>query len=194
MMVVETLIIIISICVLWTQTYIQDWKSVFLFLFVVSLCHYVLETPVYVSFGLAGILSCVMNVTLCRVENYSESGLKNLSNNSDDESSSTDAEVDAGEDEDDEDDSKPIDDNPIDMGSTIKDALQNFDPKTLKNMTKDTTSLIKQQTELMNVISQMQPVISKGLSLVDKFHGDGKTEKLFKQYSELSKLQKSIDN
>ena len=56
----------------------------------------------------------------------------------------------------------------------------------------DTTSLIKQQTELMNVISQMQPVISKGLSLVDKFHGDGKTEKLFKQYSELSKLQKSI--
>ena len=143
MMVVETLIIIISICVLWTQTYIQDWKSVFLFLFVVSLCHYVLETPVYVSFGLAGILSCVMNVTLCRVENYSESGLKNLSNDSDDESSSTDAEVDAGEDEDDEDDSKPIDDNPIDMGSTIKDALQNFDPKTLKNMTKDTTSLIK---------------------------------------------------
>ena len=78
------------------------------------------------------------------------------------------------------------------MSSTIKDALQNFDPKTLKNMTKDTTSLIKQQTELMNVISQMQPVISKGLSLVDKFHGDGKTEKLFKQYSELSKLQKSI--
>uniref|UniRef100_A0A6C0L1E8 Uncharacterized protein n=1 Tax=viral metagenome TaxID=1070528 RepID=A0A6C0L1E8_9ZZZZ len=192
MMVVETLIIIISICVLWTQTYIQDWKSVFLFLFVVSLCHYVLETPVYVSFGLAGILSCVMNVTLCRVENYSESGIKNLSE--DDESSSSDADPEDAQDEDDEDDSKPIDDNPIDMGSTIKDALQNFDPKTLKNMTKDTTSLIKQQTELMNVISQMQPVISKGLSLVDKFHGDGKTEKLFKQYSELSKLKKSIEN
>lgn len=191
-MVVETLIIIISICVLWTQTYIQDWKSVFLFLFVVSLCHYVLETPVYVSFGLAGILSCVMNVTLCRVENYSESGIKNLSE--DDESSSSDADPEDAQDEDDEDDSKPIDDNPIDMGSTIKDALQNFDPKTLKNMTKDTTSLIKQQTELMNVISQMQPVISKGLSLVDKFHGDGKTEKLFKQYSELSKLKKSIEN
>ena len=72
MMVVETLIILISICVLWTQTYIQDWKSVFLFLFVVSFCQYVLETPVYVSFGLAGILSCVMNVTLSRVENYIE--------------------------------------------------------------------------------------------------------------------------
>jgi len=152
----------------------------------------VLETPVYVSFGLAGILSCVMNVTLCRVENYSESGIKNLSE--DDESSSSDADPEDAQDEDDEDDSKPIDDNPIDMGSTIKDALQNFDPKTLKNMTKDTTSLIKQQTELMNVISQMQPVISKGLSLVDKFHGDGKTEKLFKQYSELSKLKKSIEN
>lgn len=185
-MVIETLIIIISICVLWTQTYIQDWKSVFLFLFVVSLCHYVLETPVYVSFGFAGILSCVMNVTLCRVENYSENGIKLDSDEDDD--SSTDEEEEQGV----EDDSEPINDNPIDMSSTIKDALQNFDPKTLKNMTKDTTSLIKQQTELMNVISQMQPVISKGLSLVDKFHGDGKTEKLFKQYSELSKLQKSI--
>ena len=186
MMVIETLIIIISICVLWTQTYIQDWKSVFLFLFVVSFCHYVLETPVYVSFGFAGILSCVMNVTLCRVENYSENGIKLDSDEDDD--SSTDEEEEQGV----EDDSEPINDNPIDMSSTIKDALQNFDPKTLKNMTKDTTSLIKQQTELMNVISQMQPVISKGLSLVDKFHGDGKTEKLFKQYSELSKLQKSI--
>tara|TARA_B100000902_G_scaffold400058_1_gene475336 strand:+ start:7677 stop:8261 length:585 start_codon:yes stop_codon:yes gene_type:complete len=194
MMVVETLIILISICVLWTQTYIQDWKSVFLFLFVVSFCQYVLETPVYVSFGLAGILSCVMNVTLSRVENYSESGLKTLSNDSDNESSSSDEDEKGVDEDEDEDDSKPIDDNPIDMSSTIKDALQNFDPKTLKNMTKDTTSLIKQQTELMNVISQMQPVISKGLSLVDKFHGDGKTEKLFKQYSELSKLQKSIEN
>ncbi len=193
-MVVETLIILISICVLWTQTYIQDWKSVFLFLFVVSFCQYVLETPVYVSFGLAGILSCVMNVTLSRVENYSESGLKTLSNDSDNESSSSDEDEKGVDEDEDEDDSKPIDDNPIDMSSTIKDALQNFDPKTLKNMTKDTTSLIKQQTELMNVISQMQPVISKGLSLVDKFHGDGKTEKLFKQYSELSKLQKSIEN
>ena len=78
------------------------------------------------------------------------------------------------------------------MEETIKGALQNFDPKTLKNMTKDTTSLIKSQSELMNMIQQMQPVISKGLSLVDKFHGEGKTEKLFKQYDNLRKLQKSI--
>ena len=66
------------------------------------------------------------------------------------------------------------------------------DPKTLKNMTKDTTSLIKSQSELMGMIQQMQPVIQKGLSLVDKFHGEGKTEKLFKQYDNLKKLQKSI--
>ena len=174
MLVTETLIIIISVFVLWTQTYLQDWKSVILFLFVISLCHYVLKTPVYVAFGIAGILSCLLYLSYSNVEGYS-------------------VKEDLGdEDEEDEVDSKPVNNNPIDMEETIKGALENFDPKTLKNMTKDTTSLIKSQSELMGMIQQMQPVIQKGLSLVDKFHGEGKTEKLFKQYDNLKKLQKSI--
>jgi hypothetical protein len=208
MLVTETLIIIISVFVLWTQTYLQDWKSVILFLFVISLCHYVLKTPVYVAFGIAGILSCLLYLSYSNVEGYSvkedlgdedeedevdlddeEDGEEDEEDDEDDE----DEEDDEGEeDEEDEVDSKPVNNNPIDMEETIKGALENFDPKTLKNMTKDTTSLIKSQSELMGMIQQMQPVIQKGLSLVDKFHGEGKTEKLFKQYDNLKKLQKSI--
>ena len=208
MLVTETLIIIISVFVLWTQTYLQDWKSVILFLFVISLCHYVLKTPVYVAFGIAGILSCLLYLSYSNVEGYSvkedlgdedeedevdlddeEDGEEDEEDDEDDE----DEEDDEGEeDEEDEVDSKPVNNSPIDMEETIKGALENFDPKTLKNMTKDTTSLIKSQSELMGMIQQMQPVIQKGLSLVDKFHGEGKTEKLFKQYDNLKKLQKSI--
>ena len=208
MLVTETLIIIISVFVLWTQTYLQDWKSVILFLFVISLCHYILKTPVYVAFGIAGILSCLLYLSYSNVEGYSvkedlgdedeedevdlddeEDGEEDEEDDEDDE----DEEDDEGEeDEEDEVDSKPVNNNPIDMEETIKGALENFDPKTLKNMTKDTTSLIKSQSELMGMIQQMQPVIQKGLSLVDKFHGEGKTEKLFKQYDNLKKLQKSI--
>ena len=201
MLVTETLIIIISVFVLWTQTYLQDWKSVILFLFVISLCHYVLKTPVYVAFGIAGILSCLLYLSYSNVEGYSvkedeedlgdEDDLDDLDD--EDEDGDEDDEDDEGEeDEEDEVDSKPVNNNPIDMEETIKGALENFDPKTLKNMTKDTTSLIKSQSELMGMIQQMQPVIQKGLSLVDKFHGEGKTEKLFKQYDNLKKLQKSI--
>ena len=204
MLVTETLIIIISVFVLWTQTYLQDWKSVILFLFVISLCHYVLKTPVYVAFGIAGILSCLLYLSYSNVEGYSvkedeedlgdEDDLDDLDD--EDEDGDEDDEGDEGEedeeDEEDEVDSKPVNNNPIDMEETIKGALENFDPKTLKNMTKDTTSLIKSQSELMGMIQQMQPVIQKGLSLVDKFHGEGKTEKLFKQYDNLKKLQKSI--
>ena len=197
MLVTETLIIIISVFVLWTQTYLQDWKSVILFLFVISLCHYVLKTPVYVAFGIAGILSCLLYLSYSNVEGYSVKedvdDVDDVDEDEDgDEDEDEDDEDDEDEDEEDEVDSKPVNNNPIDMEETIKGALENFDPKTLKNMTKDTTSLIKSQSELMGMIQQMQPVIQKGLSLVDKFHGEGKTEKLFKQYDNLKKLQKSI--
>tara|TARA_X000000368_G_scaffold89306_1_gene68117 strand:+ start:8593 stop:9219 length:627 start_codon:yes stop_codon:yes gene_type:complete len=206
MLVIETLIIIISVFVLWTQTYLQDWKSVILFLFVISLCHYVLKTPVYVAFGIAGILSCLLYLSYSNIEGYSvkedEDELGDVDDLDDDEDGEDDEDDEDEEDEEEEDeeeedeeeevDSKPVNNNPIDMEETIKGALENFDPKTLKNMTKDTTSLIKSQSELMGMIQQMQPVIQKGLSLVDRFHGEGKTEKLFKQYDNLKKLQKSI--
>ena len=206
MLVTETLIIIISVFVLWTQTYLQDWKSVILFLFVISLCHYVLKTPIYVAFGIAGILSCLLYLSYSNVEGYSvkedEDDLDDLDDldeeeedeedDEDDEEEEDEEDDEEEEDEEEEVDSKPVNNNPIDMEETIKGALENFDPKTLKNMTKDTTSLIKSQSELMGMIQQMQPVIQKGLSLVDKFHGEGKTEKLFKQYDNLKKLQKSI--
>ena len=203
MLVIETLIIIISVFVLWTQTYLQDWKSVILFLFVISLCHYVLKTPVYVAFGIAGILSCLLYLSYSNIEGYSvkedEDELGDVDDLDDDEDGEDDEDDEDEEEEDEEEedeeeevDSKPVNNNPIDMEETIKGALENFDPKTLKNMTKDTTSLIKSQSELMGMIQQMQPVIQKGLSLVDRFHGEGKTEKLFKQYDNLKKLQKSI--
>jgi|TARA_B100000427_G_scaffold326536_1_gene335406 hypothetical protein len=192
MLVIETLIIIISVFVLWTQIYIQDWKSAILFLFVLSLCHYVLKTPVYAAFGIAGIISCLLNLSYSKIESYSNKGDKEEVAEEVAEESESESNDDSNDDEEEDKDSKPLNNNPIDMEETIKGALQNFDPKTLKNMTKDTTSLIKSQSELMNMIQQMQPVISKGLSLVDKFHGEGKTEKLFKQYDNLRKLQKSI--
>ena len=197
MLVTETLIIIISVFVLWTQTYLQDWKSVILFLFVISLCHYVLKTPVYVAFGIAGILSCLLYLSYSNVEGYSvKEDVDDVDDidylDEDEDGDEDDEDAEDEEDEEDEVDSKPVNNNPIDMEETIKGALENFDPKTLKNMTKDTTSLIKSQSELMGMIQQMQPVIQKGLSLVDKFHGEGKTEKLFKQYDNLKKLQKSI--
>jgi hypothetical protein len=159
-----------------------------MFLFVLSLCHYVLKTKVYVAFGIAGILSCLVNLSYSKIESYSNKGDKEEV----EEEEGSESESESNGDEEEDKDSKPLNDNPINMEETIKGALQNFDPKTLKNMTKDTTSLIKSQSELMNMIQQMQPVISKGLSLVDKFHGQGKTEKLFKQYDNLRKLQKSI--
>tara|TARA_Y100000748_G_scaffold299764_1_gene297131 strand:+ start:335 stop:925 length:591 start_codon:yes stop_codon:yes gene_type:complete len=192
MLVIETLIIIISVFVLWTQIYIKDWKSAILFLSVLSLCHYVLKTPVYAAFGIAGIISCLLNLSYSKIESYSNKGDKEEVEEQVAEESESESNDDSNDDEEEDKDSKPVNNNPIDMEETIKGALQNFDPKTLKNMTKDTTSLIKSQSELMNMIQQMQPVISKGLSLVDKFHGEGKTEKLFKQYDNLRKLQKSI--
>ena len=105
MLVIETLIIIISVFVLWTQTYLQDWKSVILFLFVISLCHYVLKTPVYVAFGIAGILSCLLYLSYSNVEGYSvkedEDDLDDLDEDEEDEEDDDDTEVEEDVDEED---------------------------------------------------------------------------------------------
>ena len=229
---IELLIIIICICILATQVYIQDWMSVIIFITILSLCHYVMKLDTYIAFGLAGILACLMNLfSRMRLESFS-----NEDDVADEDDEDDDDDDDDEDDEDDEEDDETMpeegdaedaDDalaelvgqdaeedgehehtfshkhppsnsthehfssksNPIDVNTTIKDALTNFDPKTLKNMTKDTTKLIREQSELMKTISQMQPIIEKGMGLLDKFQGDGKTEELFEKFAKLQKIK-----
>ena len=69
---IELLIIIICICILATQVYIQDWRSVIIFITILSLCHYVMKLDTYIAFGLAGILACLMNLfSRMRLESFS---------------------------------------------------------------------------------------------------------------------------
>merc|ERR1712224_1164894 len=158
---IELLIIIICIAILATQVYIQDWNAVIIFITILSLCHYVIKLDTYIAFGLSGILACVMNL-------YGRLRQESFVNEDDEDDEDDDEEDDVEENPEDalaelveEDDgehehsfshSHPPSDsthehfssksNPIDVNTTIKDALTNFDPQTLKNMTKDTTKLI----------------------------------------------------
>ncbi len=217
---IELLIIIICIAILATQVYIQDWNAVIIFITILSLCHYVIKLDTYIAFGLSGILACVMNLySRLRQESFVNEDEEDEDEEDDDEEDDDeDDEEDDDEEENPEDalaelveeddgehehsfsHSHPPSDsthehfssksNPIDVNTTIKDALTNFDPQTLKNMTKDTTKLIKEQSELMKTISQMQPIIEKGMGLLDKFQGEGKTEELFNKFAKLQKANK----
>ena len=202
---IELLIIIICIAILATQVYIQDWNAVIIFITILSLCHYVIKLDTYIAFGLSGILACVMNLySRLRQESFVNEDEEDEEDD-DEEENPEDAlaelvEEDDGEHEHSFSHSHPPSDsthehfssksNPIDVNTTIKDALTNFDPQTLKNMTKDTTKLIKEQSELMKTISQMQPIIEKGMGLLDKFQGEGKTEELFNKFAKLQKANK----
>ena len=205
---IHSLIIIFSIIILWTLTYIQDWKSVFSFILCLVFSYYFLNYDEYVSFAMSAIVACIIHLNT-NIENFKIETEKNTNDDDDDDNDNHDEDDEDDEDEDDDDDeidTKDEDDiniekdetdesyfnnsnkNPIDMTETIKSALNNFDPKTLEAMTNDTTKLIKSQSELMKVIEQMQPVISKGMALVDKFQGKGgKTEQLFKQFHAITK-------
>lgn len=184
--IVESLIIIISVCVLWTETFMQDWCSVIIFISVVTLSHYVLKFPVYVAFGLAGILASLSNIVKRKravKENYSE--------NKDEE--------DDDEDDDEEEDKSEMKEssvpslelltksNALDKTSTLMNTIKNMDPKTITEMTEDTNKLLSSQSELMKTITELTPVIEKGMKLMDKFKGDGKTEELFQKMAKMSK-------
>tara|TARA_Y100000389_G_C17470636_1_gene530333 strand:- start:2691 stop:3173 length:483 start_codon:yes stop_codon:yes gene_type:complete len=158
----------------------QDWKSVIIFLSVLILSFYVLKLELYISFGLSGICACLMNLCI-RLEHFSQN---NIVDEEVEEEDDDEAETDDEDDDDDE-----VETPKIDVTSTIEGALQNFDPKTLRDMTKDTKSLIKEQTDLMATISKMQPVIEKGMEMLDKYQGSGKTEELFNKFSNLQKAK-----
>jgi len=243
---IEPLIIIISLCVLTTEIYMQDWLSVILYFFILCLCHYVLKIELYVSFGIAGICASVLNLTKrLKHESFTEEDEEEDKDEDEEEDEEGDEEEEEEEEEILEDDDEEwegdmsdmadrygvtqkvsdaertkghphthtkdiithdhigghnslendpeegfTNSNPIDMNKTIKDALTNFDPKTLKNMTKDTAKLIKEQSELMKTISQMQPIIEKGMGMLDKFQGEGKTQELFEKFAKMQKLKK----
>ena len=187
--------------------YIQDWKSVFSFILILTITQLYNDGEIkniYLSFGFASIVALILHIQFTNIESFENE--KNKKNNEDDVINNDEAGLEDLEDLDLDDDleieeteeTEETEDtkkdftnskknNPIDMTETIKTALSNFDPKTLENMTNDTTKLIKSQSELMSVIEQMQPVISKGMALVDKFSGSGKTEELFKKFHNMSK-------
>ena len=206
-MILEITIILLSILVLGAKVYVQDWMSVLAFLFVLILCHYVFKTDNYISLGLAGIIACFVTLVGKKVsesfENKTENAEENGNLDEEDEDLGEEdvvEEEDVAEEEGEEDvveeeegEEEDEDSTKIDMKSTIQNALQNFDPKTLENMTNDTKKLIKSQSELMSTIEKMEPVISKGMSLLDQFQGNGQTEKLFKNFDKLRKMKKHTD-
>ena len=180
----EPWIVIVSLCVLFAETYMQDWKSVIIYLAVVSLCHYVLKAPMYLSFGAAGILACLMHLFSKKSsESFKGSGPKkskkeDFTDEEDDEEGFEDDEAEDGE----------GDNFTIDKKSTVQEALKNFDPKTVAGMTADTRNLIRSQTELMKTIEELTPAIEKGMNLVDRMQGGkGKTKELFEKIEAMTK-------
>jgi hypothetical protein len=59
----------------------------------------------------------------------------------------------------------------VDSGSTLLSAMQSLNPDQISLMTSDTKKLIDTQTNLMQVLNQMQPVLADGKKLLDTFSG-----------------------
>jgi len=59
----------------------------------------------------------------------------------------------------------------LDAGKTIMKAMKSFDPDTIKSMTSDTQQLVKTQENLMDMLTQMRPVLSEGHQLLQTFQG-----------------------
>jgi len=59
----------------------------------------------------------------------------------------------------------------LDAGKTIMKAMESFDTDTVKNMTMDTKSLLATQKQLMEMLSNMGPVLADGKKVLDSFSG-----------------------
>tara|TARA_Y100000389_G_C17468996_1_gene528509 strand:- start:4550 stop:5176 length:627 start_codon:yes stop_codon:yes gene_type:complete len=195
-MIVDTVVIVVSLLLLAKQIFNSEWVSVFVFVGVM-MALYVLEQPNYICVGIPGIIVCLM--VLMTVENFenkesSSKKIKDLleSDNENKNEETDDAEKEnvkitesddkTEEDDDNEDDDEDDYETPsIDIGKTFRDAYANLNPKQINDMTKDTKELVKTQTNLIATLQNLEPVVKQGISLLDKFQGEGSTSKMFKE-------------
>jgi hypothetical protein len=59
----------------------------------------------------------------------------------------------------------------LDAGSTLMKAMESFKPEQINAMTSDTKSLLETQKSLMNMLTQMRPVLADGKELLQTFSG-----------------------
>jgi hypothetical protein len=59
----------------------------------------------------------------------------------------------------------------LDAGSTLMKAMESFKPEQINAMTTDTKSLLETQKSLMNMLTQMRPVLADGKELLQTFSG-----------------------
>jgi len=59
----------------------------------------------------------------------------------------------------------------LDAGSTLMKAMEAFKPEQINAMTTDTKQLLETQKSLMNMLSQMRPVLADGKELLQTFSG-----------------------
>lgn len=59
----------------------------------------------------------------------------------------------------------------LDAGKTIMKAMESFDSDTVSNMTSDTKNLLQTQKKLMDMLTQMRPVLADGKELLQTFSG-----------------------
>jgi hypothetical protein len=59
----------------------------------------------------------------------------------------------------------------LDAGSTLMKAMESFKPEQMNAMTSDTKQLLETQKSLMNMLTQMRPVLADGKELLQTFSG-----------------------
>lgn len=59
----------------------------------------------------------------------------------------------------------------LDAGKTLMKAMSSFDPSTISAMTTDTKKLLETQKGLMQMLTQMRPVLADGKELLQTFSG-----------------------
>jgi len=59
----------------------------------------------------------------------------------------------------------------LDPAETLKKTMKSFDPKTIASMSADTKELLKTQEGLMNMLTQMRPIMADGKELLSTFSG-----------------------
>lgn len=218
-MIIDLIVVFISIFLLSKQIYDHNWYPVIVFV-VSMLLLFAAKQPNYISVGVAAVMLGI--VTINSIESFKDDKSSHnnkeqkthtkskrkikVSEDEDDvdendkneigdsENTDDENENENDDDENDQPDDDEVDELPeIDIGKTFRNAYANLNPKQIENMTKDTKELVKTQSNLISTLKNLEPVVTQGISLLDKFQGVGSTAKMFKDMSMKNKLPNLLE-
>ena len=174
--ILEIIVVLISTLYILLHVSQSNWQAVLTYAIILLLCNSMIlfnvKVPILVSFILAMIISYLTFDMF-----YINESFKEEKESSEDEiiemPKKNKEDIEKEEEEEKEEKEEDEENTKIDFNKTLKNSLGALTPEQIKNMTQDTKELMQTQSQLVDTLKTLGPVVQEGIKMMEVFDSIG---------------------